>query len=109
MTDSLHDRIAAHSLRDRITAVQQDHVLGIFRDSEGDACRTRCRCGWFSERFVDVGQGVRWRTTGEDHPEHVADAVIAELGLREEQYRSAACPDDKDYDRVRITTNWTQA
>lgn len=36
----------------------------------------------------------------------LADAVIAELGLREEQYRSALCPDDQDYDKVRLVTNW---
>ncbi|MGV0793044.1 hypothetical protein [Mycolicibacterium sp. XJ1819] len=37
-----------------------------------------------------------------------AQAVVAALQLREEQYRSAMCPDDRDYDRVRWASPWVQ-
>ena len=59
------------SLRDRIAAVHQAHRWGVFRCDDGYA-RTCCRCQW------------REIADGPTHAEHVADAVIAELGLREE-------------------------
>ena len=56
------------SLRARIAAVQREHRLTSF-----GANYVQCECGWKSpEKYA----------TWTDHPEHVADAVIAELGLR---------------------------
>lgn len=59
------------SLRDCIAAVHQTHRWGVFRCNDGYA-RTCCRCQW------------RETKDGPTHAEHVADAVIAELGLRRE-------------------------
>lgn len=58
------------TLRDRIAAVQRAHRLNSF-----GANYVQCECGWKSpEKYA----------TWTDHPEHVADAVIRELELREE-------------------------
>ena len=53
-------------LRDRIAAVAAEHRFADHRTSFGD----KCVCGWTSQ---DVS-----------HADHLADAVIAELGLRQE-------------------------
>ena len=54
-------------LRTRIAAVQREHRLTSF-----GANYVQCECGWKSpEKYA----------TWTDHPEHVADAVIRELGL----------------------------
>lgn len=36
----------------------------------------------------------------------MAAAAIDALGVREEQYRSANCPDDQDYDMTRLCGDW---
>ena len=55
----------AESLRNRIAAVQREHRLNSF-----GANYVQCECGWKSpEKYA----------TWTDHPEHVADAVIAAL------------------------------
>ena len=56
-------------LRTRIAAVHQAHRWGVFRCDDGYA-RTCCRCQW------------REIADGPTHAEHVADAVIRELGLK---------------------------
>ena len=54
-------------LRTRIAAVQRAHRLWRY---PGMTTGKECQCGWTSEAPIT------------DHPEHVADAVIRELGLR---------------------------
>jgi hypothetical protein len=61
------------SLRDRIAAVQAQHHHW---DYAGDLT---CACG---ESF---GKETGWEVAVQEWAEHVADAVIAELGLREER------------------------
>ena len=60
------------SMRDKIAAVQREHRLGR-RAAPHHAPASICGCGW---------PPVEADCTCTDHPEHVADAVIAELGLR---------------------------
>lgn len=57
-------------LRTRISAVQRQHRLGRSVINDPDY---RCECGWRSPE-----PDRTWM----DHPEHVAAAVIRELGLR---------------------------
>lgn len=45
-----------------------------------------------------IGAHLDWRK--------VAKAAVDALQLREDQYRSAMCPDDLDYDRVRLLGPW---
>ena len=56
------------SLRDKIASVYRSHRLTF----EGRSS-PKCDCGWKSPEEY---------TTWTDHPEHMADAVIRELGLQ---------------------------
>lgn len=60
------------NLRDRIAAVQRAHRMTY---ALAEPRIPRCACGWVSPE-----EHCTWT----DHPEHVADAVIRELGLRRE-------------------------
>lgn len=68
MSDNLSD-----NLRDRIAAILHAHTL-----AENDPVFWRCCCTAYSDSFKDDYIA---------HDAHVADAVIAELGLREERLR----------------------
>ena len=59
--------------RARIAAVQREHRLGRSVVPGHDPGYI-CECGWRSDE-----PDCTWT----DHPEHVADAVISELGLTE--------------------------
>lgn len=65
-------------LRDRIAALHQAHRWGVFRCNDGYA-RTCCRCQW------------RELPDGPTHAEHVADAVIRELGRYEYAVATKDC------------------
>lgn len=82
------------SLRTRIAAVHQAHRWGVFRCDDGYA-RTCCRCQW------------RELPDGPTHAEHVADAVIRELGLRRESMLDGISPvDDPPPWHHRYATEW---
>lgn len=61
---------AASRLHDRIAQIQRTHYYDEWTDQFG-----RCGCGWKSPDKM---------YSQSDYPAHVADVMIAELGLREE-------------------------
>lgn len=61
---------------------------------------------WRTDTFR-MGDPEAWTGDGDQRLYRaMAVASIEALGVREEQYRSAACPDDQDYDMVRLCGNW---
>lgn len=52
-----------------------------------------CDCGEWAESF-------------EENARHMAEQIVQQLGLCQEEYRSVGCPDNMDFDRVRICGPW---
>ena len=88
------NRFVDSSLRDRIAAILHAHTL-----AENDPVFWRCCCTAYSDSFKDDYIA---------HDAHVADAVIADLGLRRESR-----PNDYDHrnypDGDRYITKWIGA
>ncbi len=77
------------TLRDRIAKVADTHTAMGYDSDYGPNDSWVCNCGW------------SW-TAGGTHGEHVADAVIEELGLRQE-YDPYSEPESS---RRRYVTEW---
>ncbi len=75
----------------------QARIAEIIDDHSSSGAEGQVDC-WCDERFL----------TYADHAAHVAGVLTEQLGLREEHYRSAACPDDQDWDRWRVVTEWRE-
>jgi len=75
------------NLRDRIAAVQQAHTIRLDcnHPRHGD-----CRCGYKTGAQDRDGEDFD-QPWWERHATHVADAVIAELGLKPELRRAVVC------------------
>jgi hypothetical protein len=84
------------TLRDRIAAVQKAHIF----------CLVECSCGYQIDSIHPSSPD--WKTDAEcDWADHVADAVIAQLGLRCEVDDKAAFRMEPS--RHRWVTEWREA